>query len=187
MLRIAFDVNTNEWGKVDTVLSHNKLGQSISFPKISPDGRFLMFCTSDNGYFTIHHPMSDLNLLNLQTGEFHKMEINSPQTESYHCFSSSGHWFVFSSKRLDGLFARPFFSYLDENGKASKPFVLPQRDPGFYNSFIKNYNIPELITGEVTVSPLSLREKILEKAIPVKLDANVDTVYMKKHLSEVAK
>jgi Tol biopolymer transport system component len=131
LLCIAFDVNTNEWGKVDTVLSHNKLGQSISFPKISPDGRFLMFCTSDNGYFTIHHPMSDLNLLNLQTGEFQKMEINSPQTESYHCFSSSGHWFVFSSKRLDGLFARPFFSYLDENGKASKPFVLPQRDPGF--------------------------------------------------------
>jgi len=184
LLRIEFDVNTNTWGKMDTVLSSKSLGQSISFPKISPNGKFLMFCTSDNGYFTIHHPSSDLNLLNLQTGEFHKMEINSPQADSYHCFSSGGHWFVFSSKRIDGLFTRPFFSFLDENGKASKPFVLPQKNPDFYNAYLKNYNIPELITGEVTVSPLDLRDKILEDAKPVKLDAAVDTVYMKKHLHE---
>lgn len=187
LLRIEFDVETNVWGKMDTVLSSKSLGQSISFPKISPNGKFMMFCSSDNGYFTIHHPMSDLNLLNLETGEFHKMEINSPQTDSYHCFSSTGHWFVFSSKRLDGLFTRPFFSYLDDNGKASKPFVLPQEDPEFYNAFLKNYNIPELITGEVTVSPLALRDKILEEATSVKLDASVDTVYMKKHMQESTK
>lgn len=131
--------------------------------------------------------MSDLNLLNLETGEFQKMEINSPQTDSYHCFSSTGHWFVFSRKRLDGLSTRPFFSYLDENGKASKPFVLPQKDPEFYDSFIKNYNIPELITGEVNVSALSMRDKILEEAMPVKLDEKVDTVYMRKHLTGMSK
>jgi hypothetical protein len=185
LLRIEFDVNTNTWGsKIDTVLSSKKIGKSISFPKISPNGKFLMFCTSENGYFTIYHPTSDLNLLNLQTGEFRKMEINSPQTDSYHCFSSGGHWFVFSSKRLDGLFTRPFFSYLDENGKASKPFVLPQERPDFYDTFIKNYNIPELITGEVTVSPLAVRDKIFENAVPAKLDRAVDTVYMKRHLQE---
>ncbi|HCY40703.1 MAG TPA: hypothetical protein DHV48_05005 [Prolixibacteraceae bacterium] len=131
--------------------------------------------------------MSDLNLLNLETREFQKMEINSPQTDSYHCFSSTGHWFVFSSKRLDGLSTRPFFSYLDENGKASKPFVLLQKDPEFYDSFIKNYNIPELITGEVNVSALSMRDKILEEAMPVKLDEKVDTVYMRKHLTGMSK
>lgn len=187
LLRIGFDVKTNTWGTMDTILSSKSFNQSISFPKISPNGKFMMFCSSDNGYFTIHHPMSDLNLLNLETGEFHKMEINSPQTDSYHSFSSTGQWFVFSSKRLDGLFTRPFFSYLDENGKASKPFVLPQENPDFYNTFIKNYNIPELITGEVTVSSLALRDKILEESTPVKLDANVDTVYMKKHLQESMK
>ncbi|MFY9151245.1 MAG: hypothetical protein WAO52_04455 [Prolixibacteraceae bacterium] len=184
LLRIGFDVNTNTWGSIDTIISSKAIGQSISFPKISPNGKFLMFCTADNGYFTIHHPLTDLNLLNLETGEFHKMEINSPETDSYHCFSSGGHWFVFSSKRMDGLFTRPFFSYLDDNGKASKPFVLPQEDPEFYHTFIKNYNIPELITGEVPVSPIKIRDKVLEKAIPVKLDASVDTAYMKRHLQE---
>ena len=187
LLRIAYDVNTNIWGQVDTVLSSKKVGKSISFPKISPNGKFLMYCTSDNGYFTIHHPQTDLNLLNLQTGEFWKMDINSPQTDSYHCFSSTGHWFVFSSKRLDGLFTRPFFSYLDDSGKASKPFVLPQENPEFYDTFIKNYNIPELITGEVTVSPQELRDKVLENAVPAKLDPSVDTVYMKAHLPKPKK
>ncbi len=183
LLRVGFDAGTRQWGSVDTVLSHRQLGQSISFPKISPDGKFLMYCTSDKGYFTIHHPQSDLNLLNLETGEYRKMEINSPHTESYHSFSSGGHWFVFTSKRLDGLFARPFFSYLDEKGRASKPFVLPQKDPAFYHTFIKNYNIPELLRGPVTISPLSLRNKVIQPAVPARLDASVDTAYMRKHLS----
>jgi hypothetical protein len=182
LMRIAFDVNTNIWGKVDTVLSSQTFGKSISFPKISPDGKFLMFCGSDYGYFTIHYPAADIYLLNLETGAYHKMGINSPQTDSYHCFSSTGRWFVFSSKRLGGLFTRPFFSYFDENGNASKPFVLPQENPEFYNTFIKNYNIPELITGEVDVLPLAIRDEILEEAIPVKLDSSVDTIYMNEHL-----
>lgn len=182
LLRIGFDVKSNTWGQIDTVLSSSAIGKSISFPKISPNGKFLMFCTSDNGYFTIHHPQTDLNLLNLQTGEFRKMDINSAETDSYHCFSSTGNWFVFSSKRIDGLFTRPFFSYIDENGNASKPFVLPQKNPEFYNTFIKNYNIPELITGEVPFSQLEIRDKVLEVAVSAKIDASVDTVYMKQHL-----
>jgi hypothetical protein len=110
------------------------------------------------------------------------MDINSSESDSYHCFSNAGHWFVFSSKRIDGLFTRPFFSYLDENGKATKPFVLPQENPEFYNTYIKNYNIPELITGEVPFSQLEIRDKVLEEAVTAKIDASVDTIYMKKHL-----
>jgi len=187
LLRITFDVNTNQWGEVDTVLTSRQIGKSISFPKISPNGKFMIFCTSDYGYFTIHHPLTDLNLLNLDTKEMKLMDINSRETDSYHSFSSDSHWFVFSSKRIDGLFTRPFFSYLDENGKASKPFVMPQENPEFYMTFLKNYNIPELITGEVNTSPMELRDKILEDAEPVTLDASVDTTYMGKHLREMKK
>lgn len=184
LLRIGYETATNTWGEIDTILIADSVGKSISFPKVSPDGKFLMYCTSDNGYFTIHHPQTDLNLLNLQTGAFEKMDISSTETDSYHCFSSTGHWFVFTSKRLDGLFSRPFFSYLDDNGKATKPFVLPQEDPDFYNSFIKNYNIPELIKGEVPVSPVEIRDKVMEPAIPAKIDGGVDTLYMKRHLKK---
>ena len=112
------------------------------------------------------------------------MDINSTQTDSYHCWSSSGRWFVFSSKRMDGLYTRPYFCYFDKTGKASKPFVLPQKDPEFYYSFLKNYNIPQLITGAVEPLPIDLRNLILGKSQPVKLDATVDTLYMKSHLKK---
>lgn len=184
LLRIPYDVEKNVWGKVDTVISTKKFGKSITFPKVSPDGKYLMFTASDHGYFTIHHPDADIYLLDLQTGKYDKMDINSPQTDSYHCWSSSGRWFVFSSKRMDGLYTRPFFCYFDKNGKASKPFVLPQKDPEFYNSLLKNYNIPELITGAVEPSSFDLRELILTDAQPAKLDATVDSLYMKAHLQK---
>jgi hypothetical protein len=187
LMRIGFDVQTNTWGQVDTIISSKTFGKSISFPKVSPNGKFLMFCASDNGYFTIHHAKADLYLLNLETGEYHQMEVNSKETDSYHSFSSSGQWFVFTSKRIDGLFSRPHFSFLDDNGKASKPFVLPQENPEFYNTFLANYNIPELITGEVTISPQTIRDNVLKDPIPVKLDPKVDTVYMSRHLANSKK
>lgn len=187
LLRIGFDAKTNAWGSVDTVIASRKFGKSISFPKVSPNGKFLIFSASEFGYFTIHHADADLYILNLETGDIKTMEINSSQTDSYHGFSKSGKWFVFSSKRMDGLFTRPYFSYLDENGNASKPFVLPQEDPGFYDNFIQNYNIPELITGEVNVSSLAIRDKVLEDAIPAKIDALTDTAWLKQHLATQGK
>lgn len=182
LMRIAYDVETNAWGTVDTLISAKETGKSITFPKLSPDGKYLMFTMSDYGYFTIHHPDADIYLLDLQTGKYEKMDINSNQTDSYHCWSSTGRWFVFSSKRLDKLFTRPFFCYFDKNGKPSKPFVLPQKDPLFYDSFLKNYNIPELVTGAVEPSPFELRDVIMKEAQPVKLDEAVDTLYMGMHL-----
>ena len=40
LLRIAYDVQTNTWGRVDTLLLSRSIRKSISFPKISPN-RFL--------------------------------------------------------------------------------------------------------------------------------------------------
>jgi dipeptidyl aminopeptidase/acylaminoacyl peptidase len=137
----------NVWGSVDTVLSHENAGGSISWPRISPDGRFLLFCLSDYGYFTIHNPLSDLHILDLKTGSRRLLDINSNRVESYHSWSSNGRWFVFSSKRRDGLLARPYFAYFDRCGGVHKAFLLPQKDPSFYDTFLKNYNIPELITA----------------------------------------
>ena len=69
---------------------------------------------------------------------------------------------VFSSKRLDGLFARPFFSYVDEQGQFHKPFALPQADPAFYDTCLKTFNVPELVRGPVTVKPRDLARAIVK-------------------------
>jgi hypothetical protein len=165
LLRIAFNPETRQFGTVDTVVSSSRTGLSVSFPRISPDGKYLLFCMSEYGNFTIWHTDSDLYLMNLITNEITKPDINSDQAESYHNWSSTGRWIVFSSRRIDGAFTRLYFSYFDSNGIAHKPFLLPQKDPDFYKTFIKSYNVPELITSAVELNPRILSE--IARSVPV--------------------
>jgi hypothetical protein len=158
LLRISFDTATCQFGSVDTIVSAALMNRSVSFPRISPDGKYLLFCMSDFGNFSIWHPESDLFLKNLESGEVSKPDINSPQSESYHNWSSEGRWIVFSSRRIDGLFTRLYFSYFDTSGKAYKPFILPQKDPEFYDTFLKSYNVPELVSSKIDHNPHSLSD-----------------------------
>ena len=173
-MRILYDVDKNQWSDVETVISAEKTGKSVSFPKISPDGKYLLFGMNDYGYFNIHFKSSDLYLLNLKTKQFRKLPVNSEHSESYHSWSSNSRWFVFASKRKDGLCSRLYFSHVDSAGNASKPFVMPQKDPAFYDTFIKNYNVPELINGPVTISYWKLMQAAYQNPLKAKFDSTVD-------------
>jgi len=121
------------------------------------------------GVFHIWHKDADLYMLNLVTGQIRSMkEINSPDTESYHSWSSNGRWVVFSSRRDDGNFTRPFIAHIDKNGHGGKPFELPCADPDFHRQFMKSYNIPELMKGAVKTSPQSFADALKEEGEQVK-------------------
>ena len=175
LMRIAYDVETGTWGKPETVLSADQTGLSITLPRISPDGRFIVFCMSEYGNWPVCQVSADLYLMDLTTGKYGPLDINSDQSESWHCWSSNSRWIVFSSRRYDATLAKPYFSYIDETGKAFKPLLLPQKDPTFYESFLKTYNLPELIT-----EPFPLTQRDLLRALrsgPVlkaKLDPKVE-------------
>ncbi len=195
LVRIAFDDKTNTFGQIDTIVDFRITGQTASFPRLTPDGRFLVFCLSDHGTFPIRHPESDLYLIDM-TGSLpkdsnwipaskdfwmKKMEqVNSPFTESYHTFSSNGKWLMFSSKREDNLYSRPYFTYVDSNGISSKPFLLPQRDPAFYLTFLKSYNVPEFAQTPAAISAAKAKEMSLMPTIEVDsvlIDGQRITVY----------
>lgn len=173
LLRISFNPDNHEFGTViDTIVSSHKTGLSVSFPRISPDGKLILFCMSSYGNFTIWHTDSDLFIKNLETGEISKPAINSNFSESYHSWSSTGRWIVFSSKRSDGFTTELYISYFNKNGEAFKPFILPQRDPDFYKTFTRSYNIPELVTSEMNLNQDDLSKII--KSQPV--NAIMDTI-----------
>lgn len=148
---VSFDPEKRSFGeKVDTLYHAGIGGKSASFPRVSPDGRFLLFTLSGYGNFSIWHKDADLYLADLNTKTCRELEVlNSKDVESYHSWSSNSRWIVFSSRRIDGLYTRPFMAYIDADGHASKPFLLPQEDPGFYHQFMKSYNIPEFVTRQV--------------------------------------
>jgi len=158
--RIRYNIETDTWGEPETVLAASETGLCIMLPRVSPDGRFLLFCMCEYGCFPIYQPSSDLYLMDLETGEYRRLEINSDRSESWHSWSSNSRWFAFSSKRRDGLFTRTYLSYLDETGKAHKPVLLPQKDPTFYDSFLKTYTVPELIVEPVQVSSMALANAV---------------------------
>jgi WD40-like Beta Propeller Repeat len=160
LMRISYEVETDKWGEPETMLSAEETGMNIMLPRISPDGRFLVFCMCDYGCFPIYQQSSDLYLMDLETGGYRKLAVNSEHSESWHSWSSNSRWIAFSSKRSEGPYTKSFISYVDETGNAYKPFVLPQEDPTFYDSFIKAYSVPELVTGPVRVEQMKLARAI---------------------------
>jgi hypothetical protein len=150
---ISFDPASRTFGSATDTLYHAaEGGKSASFPRVSPDGKFLMYTLSAYGNFSIWHRDADLYLTDLAAGGGNSPldALNSADVESYHSWSSNSRWIIFSSRRMDGLYTRPFIAYINSEGKASKPFLLPQKDTEFYHRFMKSYNIPEFITGKVT-------------------------------------
>ena len=143
---VAFDPATGRLGDTLTlVVDAASRGKSISFPKCSPDGRYILMTVSDYGTFPIWHSETDLWLYEIATGALFPLEaVNGKYSDSYHCWSSSGHWICWASKRDDRLYGKPYFAHVGADGTVSKPFVLPQRDPGRYQVTLKSYNIPEL-------------------------------------------
>ena len=150
----SFDPETRRFGPHELVFQADSLAKSAVLPRISPDGRYLLFTMGGYGYFHIWHHDADLWLLDLQTGETRALEeINSDDTESYHSWSSNGRWVVFSSRRDDGSYTRPFFAHVGDDGKFGKPFELPTADPLYHRQLLRCYNIPEFMRGPVTITP----------------------------------
>ena len=146
MCRIAFDTETKQWGEqVDTLWNAKEMNGSVCHPKISPDGKYLLYTVAAYGTFPIWHRETELQMMNLQTGAIDSLKnVNSNRSETYHSWSSNSRWFVFASKRGDGQYGKPYFCYVDENGQAHKPFVLPQKHPDHYDMTLKSFNIPDL-------------------------------------------
>lgn len=164
---LSFDARNGRFGtKVDTLYNARIKGKSVSFPRVSPNGRFLLYTLSDYGTFPIWHKEADLHMINLETKEEIPLTgLNSDETESYHSWSSNGHWIVFSSRRLDGLYTRPFIAYVSEDGAVGKPFLLPQKETHYYTYLMKSYNIPEFITHKAGNRAVAIRKKATQRTV----------------------
>jgi hypothetical protein len=163
IIRLDYDIDTDSFSNPQVIVSSEKTGKSSLLPRISPDGRFLIFVMCDYGCFPVFQPSSDLYMIDLAAppradGSYasRRLDINSDLSDSWHSFSKNSRWLAFSSKRYHGTFTRIYLSYLDDDGVVRKPFLLPQKDPAYYDSCLRTFSVPELISGPVKIT----REKL---------------------------
>ena len=161
--RRSFDLASHNFGEEELVYDAASSNKSATLPRISPDGRYLLFALGQYGCFQIWHHDADIVCLplsqNSDTGQ--TQEAPSPLdltllnsvgfAESYPTWSSNGHWIMCASRRVDGNFSRVYISYFN-NGKAEKAFLLPQEDPEQNTFRLKSYNRPEFMVEPVRIT-----------------------------------
>lgn len=154
LMRVEFFPETVTWGTPEVVFQASAQGKSVAKPRVSPDGRFVIMTISEYGAYHFTHHDADIYIydLNAKSGRLLD-EVNTPQAECYTMFSSNGRWILFSSRIEDGNYVRLYFSHIDENGKASRPFQLPSEDPLYDKDLLQNYNYPEFGMQAVTITP----------------------------------
>ena len=167
---ISFDPATRAFG--EPLLVFDAVSDSLSAvtPRPSPDGRFLLSGVGAHGSFHVWHESGDLYLTDLATGQTRPLdEVNSDRSESFKAWSSNSRWIVFTSRRDDGSYTRLYFSHFGEDGTASKPFLLPQKDPGQNRNLFKSYNVPEFTVDEVRWDTKRLEDIILSDPVQTAL------------------
>lgn len=170
---IGFNAQDGTYGnRVDTLLSASERNLSFTYPRPSYDGKWLMLNVTGFGNFPVNHKDADLWLMDLRTGQCRAMtEVNSDDTESFHNWSSDSHWFVFCSRRENGMYSQLFLACIDDSGKISKPFLLPQRNPyAFYQDMMDSYNCPDFTKTKVDFNVKTARSDVFSgKRVQVKV------------------
>lgn len=174
IVRRKWDPVTKIFGATDTVFAASKLGKSATFPRISPDGRYLLFALGEYGCFHVWHKDADLYIYDLNTTDCRPLsEANSSDAESYHSWSSNSRWILFASRRDDTNYTRLYIAHVDAAGKASKAFLLPQQSPHFYDFFDRSYNVPEFMVEPVRFTPHEFAELARGDAQKVKYESDL--------------
>lgn len=173
LCRISFDENTGKFGsQVDTLFNAVAMDKSVTWPRPSYDGKYILFTLSDYGYFSIWHKESDQWLLDLTTGEARPAEeINSNEADSFHNWSDNSRWVVFTSRRHDSLYSHLYITSMDDKGRFSKPFLLPQENPQeYYGQSLYSFNTPDFTKAKVNLDTREAIDAILsDERVPAKV------------------
>lgn len=127
LYRLPF--NEGRGGEAKPVAGAAGNGMSNYFPRLSPDGRWLVYTRSRSGIML--QPDSELWIVPAAGGEPRRMTCNRDAFNSWHSWSSNGRWLLFSTK-TNGPFTEIFLTHVDHDGNDTAPVRLERfSDPGY--------------------------------------------------------
>jgi Flp pilus assembly protein TadD len=119
LYRIPF--NNGKGGQPERIAGASANGMSNSFPKVSPDGRWIVFVEARNGM--VMRPDGKLHIVPFAGGEARLMKCNTPLMNSWHTFSPNGRWMAFSSKSRSP-YTQLYLTHVDANGNDTPPILV---------------------------------------------------------------
>jgi tetratricopeptide (TPR) repeat protein len=135
LYRIPF--NGGQGGTPERIEGASQNGMSNDFPKVSPDGRWIVFVGNRTGL--LMRPDSQLYIVPFEGGTARRLSCNTPRMNSWHSFSPNGRWLVFSSKGR-ALYTQMYLTHLDAEGQDSPAILI--EDATAAN---RGVNIPEFV------------------------------------------
>jgi tetratricopeptide (TPR) repeat protein len=194
LYRIPF--NDGRGGKPEPIAGASNNGMSNTFPKVSPDGKWIVFVQCRNGQLL--RPDSKLWIVPAAGGTARLMRCNTWRMNSWHSFSPNGRWLVFSSK-ANTPYTQMFLTHLDEDGNDSPAILIPNSTaanravnlPEFVNvsyEGLARIEVPIFESGRLTVRGIELaKQGMLEQAIArfeTALRLNTDNVEAQVRLGQ---
>lgn len=171
LYRLPF--NEGKGGKPEPIAGASMNGMSNSFPRISPDGRWIVFVQARNGL--LMRPDGQLYIVPAKGGTARRMNCNTSRMNSWHSFSPNGRWMVFSSKSRSP-YTQMFLTHLDESGNDSPAILIENA-----TAANRAVNIPEF----VNIPPGGM-EKIEAPAAEYALHVDLAIESMKNRQYEAA-
>jgi len=181
LYRIPF--NDGKGGRAEPLAGASQNGMSNYFAKVSPDGKWIVFCRAKS--FMLLQPDSELYLIPSGGGEARRLSCNLPGMNSWHSWSPNGKWLVFSSKTFTP-YTQLFLTHIDEHGQSSPPvllsrFTAPDRAaniPEFVNfrpdaiwtiavDFLDDYNYARIARTNIVAEDLDAAEAACRKALAI--------------------
>ena len=129
--------NDGKGGTPERIVGASQNGMSNSFPKVSPDGKWIVFVQCKNGQ--LMRPDSQLYIVPFEGGTARRMNANTRLMNSWNSFSPNGRWLVFSSKSRSP-YTQMFLTHIDENGNDSPPVLIENA-----TAANRAVNIPEFV------------------------------------------
>ena len=119
LYRIPF--NEGRGGVPEPIHGASQNGMSNNFPKVSPDGRWIVFVQCHNGQ--LMRPDSKLYIVPFEGGDARRLRANTPLMNSWHSFSPNGRWLVFSSKARSP-YTQMYLTHIDKDGNDSPAILI---------------------------------------------------------------
>jgi Tfp pilus assembly protein PilF len=119
LYRVPF--NGGRGGVAERIEGASANEMSNSFPKVSPDGKWIVFVQCRNGQ--LMRPDSQLFIVPFEGGTARRLHANLSTMNSWHSWSPNGRWLVFSSKSR-GPYTRMYLTHIDENGNDSPAIYI---------------------------------------------------------------